>query len=134
MADGTGNVVAFTARSLDDMLATPDVEYREVRMPEWGGVLYIGSVSAADVIDWQESSEGEAKKTAGIRLIVKSLVNKEAFEGSPGGARIGSDKHIAQLKQKAFKNIEKVVKQIIELNGMDAKGKTTKMEADVKND
>lgn len=120
--------VALIERSLDDMLAVPDVEYRKVEMPEWGGTLYIGSVSAADVIEWQEASEGEAKKTAGIRLIIKSLVNREAFEGAPGAARIGNDKHIAQLKTKAFKNIEKVVKQILDLNGMDAKGKETRIE------
>ena len=119
------SVVAIE-RSLDDMLAVSDIEYRKVEMPEWKGTIYLGSVSAADIIEWQESSDGDAKRTAGVRLLVKSLVNREAYEGLDGAARIGTDKHIAAFKSKSHKAIDRLVREILDLNGMKVKDNAAK--------
>jgi hypothetical protein len=101
---------AHVFETVDDMLAAEDVEYTTV--PGWSGTIRIGSLTAGDMIEWSEANEGEAKRTAGLRLIVKSLVNSD-------GKRIGQDRHIPQLRAKSHKVTESIVKAILKLNGFD---------------
>lgn len=111
--------------SVDEMLAVTDVEFTTVN--GWSGKVRIGSLTAGDMIEWTEANEGEAKRTAGLRLIVKSLVNSK-------GERIGKDNHIPLLRTKSHKVTEDIVKAILKLNGMEVKGKTTSGDADAKKD
>lgn len=99
-------------QSVDEMLAEPDVEYELV--PGWNGMIRIGSLTAGDMIEWTEANEGEAKRTAGLRLIVKSLVDSN-------GKRIGTDKHISMLRGKSHKTTEALVKAILKLNGFNVR-------------
>jgi hypothetical protein len=115
--------------SVTDMLAAAEplasVEY--VRTPGFkpGQVFVIQSVTAGDMIEWSEASEGEAKRTMGLRLIIKSVV-----DGEPGkdegktGQRILDDTHIALLRKLPHKATENVVKVILKLNGMNVPGVT----------
>jgi hypothetical protein len=98
--------------TMDEMLAASDVEYAVI--DGWSGSIRIGSLTAGDMIEWSEANEGEAKRTAGLRLIVKSIVNSK-------GERIGNDKHIAMLRNKSHKVTEKIVREILRLNGMNTK-------------
>lgn len=106
--------------SVEEMLAAEDVEYAEIK--GWNGIIRIGSLSAEEFLEWTEANEGEAKKTAGIRLVVRSLVDAE-------GRRIGNDKMIGQFKKKSQAIMERIVKEILKLNGLN-----TKSEKDTKND
>jgi len=106
--------------TLDEIAATADVEYRIV--PAWNGNVRIQSLSAGDLIEWSSASEGEAKRTAGLRLIVKSLVDKN-------GTRIANDKHIALFRLKSHKVTENIVREILRLNDL-----RTKAEEETKKD
>lgn len=104
--------------TIEEILAEPDVEYALV--PGWGDKkIRIGSLTAGDMIEWSEANEGEAKRTAGLRLIVKSLVDSQ-------GKRIGNDKHISLLRAKSHKVTEGIVKAILKLNGFVIKEDNTK--------
>jgi hypothetical protein len=107
--------------SMDDIMKADDVEYATIEGFKPGEVFRIQSLTAGDLIEWSEANEGEAKRTAGLRLIVKSLVNEE-------GKLIANDQHIAVLRRKSHKVTERVVKAILDLNGM-----TTKQEDKAKN-
>lgn len=98
--------------TVEEMLAADDVEYKEI--DGWGGKIRIGSLSAEDLMDWSEANEGEAKKTAGVRLVIRSLVDKD-------GKRIGRDKDIAAFKKKSQSVLERIVKEVLKLNGLEAK-------------
>lgn len=99
--------------SMDEVAAAPDVEYDTV--VAWAGKpIRIGSLTAADLIEWSEASEGEAKRTAGVRLIVRSMVDKD-------GNRIANDTHIGVFAKKSHKITETIVRAILKLNGMDVK-------------
>lgn len=101
---------AHVFESVDDMLAAEDVEYATI--PGWNGTIRVGSLTAGDMIQWSESNEGEAKREAGLRLIVKSLVNSR-------GQRIGNEKHIPLFRAKSHKVTESIVKAILKLNGFE---------------
>jgi hypothetical protein len=103
--------------SFDDILEVDDVTYVEVEVPEWKGKVRFGSLSAADVLDFVEAPE-QQKKTSGLRLINKSLVDRT-------GRRIGDDKKLNQLAKKDHRVINRLIEEILKLNGLDKKADTS---------
>lgn len=94
--------------------ATNEVEYRTIPGFKEGQLVEIGSLTAGDLIEWTEANEGEAKRTAGLRLITKSLVGP-----APDRIRYANDsKNIAIFRRMNHKRTEAIVKEILELNGM----------------
>lgn len=102
-----------------DILATNDVEYALVDGFKPPQKFRIQSLTAGDLIEWSEANEGEAKRTAGLRLIVKSLVDDK-------GAVILKMEDIQMLRNKSHKVTERIVKEILKLNGMQVKETTVK--------
>ena len=103
--------------SLDDVAQVDDVRYKIIDVPDWGkngqpGKMRIGSLSAQDLIEFAESNEGEAKRTAGLRLIIKSIVDGK-------GRRTGTDKHLAILKARNAATTNFVVEEILKLNELN---------------
>lgn len=124
--------------SMDEIAASgvSDVEYATIDGFKPGEKARIGSVTAGDIIEWSEANEGEAKRTAGLRLITKSLVGPEKpFGGKPVDGfipnhRYADDpKNIAKFRAMRHKETERIVKEILKLNGMNVKA-----EAEVKKD
>lgn len=118
----TADVVNIQERvyaSVDEMVAdgASEVEYAKIDGFKEGVKIRIGSVNAGDMIEWSEANEGEAKRTAGLRLIVKSLVDGD-------GKRIGSDRDIIKLRTMRHNITERIVKEILKLNGMNVKTDT----------
>lgn len=106
------------AGSMAEIESANDIEYASVPGFKAGQTLEIGSLSAGDLIEWSEANEGEAKRTAGLRLITKSLVSSEA----EGRMRYASDpKNIQVFRAKSHKVTEVIVKAILLLNGMTVK-------------
>lgn len=103
--------------SMEDIEASNDVEYALIPAFKEGEVFRIRSLDAGALISWSEANEGEAKRTAGLRLIVQSLVDEN-------GKRIADDTHIAVFRKKSHKVTERIVKAILELNGMTVKAET----------
>ncbi len=122
MTEKKDNVVSIEQgtvyESMDEIFGdgATEVEYAMMDGFKPGKKLRIGSVTAGDIMDWTEASDGEAKKTAGLRLIQKSLVNSK-------GERIASDPAVLQkLKGLRHKETDRMVKEILKLNGMSVKG------------
>lgn len=102
--------------------AADDVEFKTI--PTWvingkQGYSRIRSLSAEDFIVWQEANEGTAKRNAGLRIIIKSLVDKE---GNP----VGDDKMLEMLKKKSHRVTDNIIAEILKLNGLKIKGEETK--------
>jgi hypothetical protein len=108
--------------SVDEMLAADDVEYKTI--PTWmvkdktgalvQGYVRIGSLSAEQVAEWRDTTDGPAKKTMGTRLFVDSLVDKD-------GKRIGNPTFYAAFRKKSNAVQERVLAAIVELNGLVVK-------------
>jgi len=113
--------------SMDEIMAggAADVEYAVIDGWEPGKKVRIGSVTAGDIIEWSEANEGEAKRTAGLRLITKSLVGP-----APDNIRYAdSPRNIEKFRGMRHKETERIVKEILKLNGMNVKA-----EAEAKKD
>lgn len=104
--------------SLSDMLDTDDIEYATV--PAWKkpngaqGTVRIRSLTAGDMIQFVQTNEGPAKHTAGVRLIIKSVVDKH-------GNLMFKDDDLTKLKKRNSKITNSIVDAILKLNGLDKK-------------
>jgi hypothetical protein len=105
--------------TMAEIEATDDVEYATIPGFKEGQVFRIRSLDAGALISWSEANETEAKRTAGLRLIVQSLVDEN-------GNRIADDKHIATFRKKSHKVTERIVREILKLNGINVEEKTVK--------
>lgn len=110
--------------SIEEMFATDDTQFEVVDVPEWGGAIRIGSLRAGQMLDWVEANDGKAKRTAGIRLIIDSLVDA-------AGNRIGKSEMIERFKSRDHAVISRIVERILVLNKMTV---TKKTQDDAKND
>lgn len=102
--------------SVDDFISygANEVQYKTIAGFKEGTLIRIGSISAGELIAWTEAGEGEAKRTAGLRLICQSLVGPE-----PGNVRYASDlKNIAKFRGMRTNVTERIIREILKLNGM----------------
>lgn len=96
--------------SADDILGSNDVEYAPVKA--WNGILRLKSLTAGDMIEFIQANEGAAKHSAGIRLIIKSAVDKH-------GVPLFGPTHQEAIKKKNTKVTNQVIDAILKLNGLD---------------
>jgi len=95
-------------------LSNDHVEIVKVPMNDKGGVLYIGSISADDLIEWtaeRDTSDAEGKKSASARLIMRSLV-----KGEKDATRIGTPDMVPQIRKMKSANSERLLRAIFKLN------------------
>lgn len=115
---------------MDEISAATDEEFAVITGFQPGQKFRIGSLTAGDMIEWSEANEGEAKRTAGLRLICKSLVGPP-----PENKRYALDaKNIAVFRGKSHKVTERIVREILKLNGMGLKEGKLEGEVDAKKD
>jgi hypothetical protein len=119
--DFSVNGMAKKILSMDEMLAAPDVQFREIEA--WGGTVRLGSLTAEEMIEFVEQNANEkARRVAGVRMIIRSLVDE-------AGARIGKEEHIPLFLKKDAATTNRIVEVVMEMNGL------SKPKADaVKND
>ena len=96
--------------SNDEMLDAKDIEFAEVEA--FGGLVRVGSIEAGQMIEFVEANKGPAKRNAGMRLIIQSLVDAE-------GNRIGDMKDLDRWKRRSQKTCNNIVKAVLELNGLN---------------
>jgi len=106
--------------SMDEIANSADVEFATVEGFTKDKPIRIGSLTAGDLIEWSEANESEQKRTAGLRLIVKSLVNDQDVRYAMGSPEIEA-RNITTLRAKSHKVTERIVKEILKLNGMRLK-------------
>ncbi len=110
--------------SFDDLIADADIKTDDVETPR--GLVKIGTLCSADILEWfTENDDPELRKLAGLRLLVKSIIN-------PDGKRIGADaKDAADLKQirevavqalmrRDSRENNVLIRRALELNGLRA--------------
>lgn len=95
--------------SIEDIEAQDSTTYKT--LPAWGGMVRIASLTADEMIDYVESNEGPAGRVAGIRLLVRSLVDEE-------GKRIGKEEHVDIFRKKDTSTMSRLVGEAMDINGI----------------
>jgi hypothetical protein len=112
--------------SFDQYMEAPDTRFDEIETPR--GIVKVGSVSSADILTWFDENDDPVKKHfAGLRLVVKSIVN-------PDGSRVPEEQReaavVALSKHDSLEN-GRLAHACLVLNGLRVK---TSKGALVKND
>ena len=110
--------------SLDEILQKDDTQYREVEVPEWGGTVRLGSLTAGKMIEFFEKKDEGDKKTLAMRLFLECLVDDS-------GKRIGDKAKLEALKEKNLQVFVRLLPDMLDLNGMGTKSVPVE---DAKND
>jgi len=126
--------------SLEDLVAGDrpiKVQYKKIDGFEPNKKMRIGSVTAGEMIEWQEANQSEdprVKQEGGLRLIAQSLVGPE-----PDNKRYASGnnlkKSVALFRTFRHSVTERILEDILDLNEIKVKGRSAKKtEEDVKKD
>lgn len=82
----------------------------------YGGQVRIGSLGSADMIGWlEDNDDAQRKRFAGLRLLVKSIVDDD-------GNRIPPEEHeaaVEKFKVKDARENGKVISRALTLNGLN---------------
>jgi hypothetical protein len=108
------------ASSLDDLLnSSPDFEV--VKFGElWGRTIYLRTVSAGDIIEFNESmKDKKAARRGGLRMLLKSLCKSDGTLFVPAITA----EAMAMLSKKPHKDTEALLKKVSEINDLGNKDK-----------
>jgi hypothetical protein len=100
--------------SITAMLDAEDIQYVVVSVPEWGGEVRLGSVSAGDMIDELEVASIKGNREAMVRLVVRSLVNED-------GSRVPVDQVedlVTKFRKKDIRVMNRLAEAALKLNSV----------------
>jgi hypothetical protein len=119
MSTEKANVVDFQPRAMnvEDFAAGAETEFKKIDGFKAEQFFVIASINAGDFIEWQESNEGPSKRNAGLKLIIRSVVDGVPEEGGKG-ERIMTDAHLPMLRKLPIKVTERIVREIIDFNNL----------------
>lgn len=111
------------ANSMDDLDASGDVDFKEIDGFSPGQTLWIGSLSAADIVEWTETEDPDAKRYAGARLVCKALVSTAEtgrVRYAAGATKEQASENIRKLLRRNHKELNRIVQQVLEHNSLAA--------------
>jgi hypothetical protein len=108
--------------SIDQMLESADIQYITVSVPEWGGEVRLGSITAGDMLNEIDQSKILGDRESTIRLIVRSIVG-------PDGERVPSadvEPFVQRFLKKDIRVINRLAEAALRLNGVGIKANELK--------
>lgn len=108
---------ATAIESAEDLIGIEDYKYDTVHVPEWNRTVTIRSMNAEDLVNWIDSLDGPTKKTAGVRMIIGSVVNPDTKQ------LLFTSEHIGGLKKKNARALGVLVNRCRAINGLNEEAK-----------
>ncbi len=104
------------ALTRDQILAAPDVEVRPVEVPEWGGTVYVRTLSGAQAEAYHAMiREGETASNVRAKLVACAACDEQ---GNP----LFSADDVEALGTRSFRALDRVFEAALELNALGAAG------------
>lgn len=103
----------------DAILAAPDLEYRDVEVPEWGGVVRVREMTAADRESLGRAAEDRDKQIAAgeTPIAYEALLVGKAIVDSAGN-RIFTDAEIVELGKKSSRALQRIYEVAMEISAI----------------
>ena len=106
--------VATKALSIDQIVQADDLKTKTVECPEWGGHVVIKVISKAEQNKVRLSLIGKDGNSENMSAFEQNLFTSSMVEPSI------NDQQYILLQEKSALVIERILKEIIDLNGMGA--------------
>lgn len=118
MAEVEGQAVSLRRLTVQEVLASRDLEERELDVPEWGGTVLIRAFSKRRQQELRKQSVGPGGETDGEKLemllLTEGVIEPEFLP-----------EHVDGLREKSAGVIDRIVRSILELSGMTAEAEKT---------
>jgi len=101
----------------DDILNSNDFDIKKINIPEWGGDVYIKTMSGSARDTWELYAQSEIEKTSNVNMRAKMCVLTLCDEK---GKLLFDDKQVSNLGQKSAKALDRVYSKAVELNKITA--------------
>lgn len=104
----------------DQILATDDRPFEDIRVPEWGLVVRVGTMSAADRDTWEAEAlmaRSQREGSAKLRNLRAALVARCALDPETG-ERIFADEDVEKLGAKGAKPVDRLFTVAARLNAV----------------
>lgn len=106
--------------SRDVILAAQDFKTEEVEVSEWGGVVLVRELSAADfdavgfpMVKEDGTIDAKGARGMGVKIVALSVIDEE-------GSRLFTLKDVRVLGRRAIAPIRRITAKVMELSGMVA--------------
>lgn len=97
-----------------DILNKQDITYRDVNVPEWGGMMRLIMLTADEAMEFIQGNESpEGKRTSNARLIALCAIDDQ-------GRKVFSDTQVLALMRKSMAAVMRLVNVALEMNGLKA--------------
>lgn len=106
----------MTILSKHAILAVVDAKTHRVDVPEWGGAVFVRTMSAADRIELTEAFSGPEENNASL-LILKVAAATICDEA---GQRLFTNDDVVDLGKKSFTALKRVYDVAADINGLRA--------------
>lgn len=102
--------------SAEDILGVQDIQFRDVFVPEWNGIVRLRTLTAEEAISYA----GDRKRDDfAVQILLRSAVSED-------GKPLFTDSDLEKLKKKTLRAIIKLQNVALELNGLAEEKQTTK--------
>ena len=101
--------------SKEEILSADDRAREEVDVPEWGGTVFVSSMSGADRDEFEQAIVDEDSRLENIRARLAALTITD-----DSGSRLFSDSDIKELGKKSAKALDRVFNVAKTLNAIGA--------------
>jgi len=99
--------------SAQDILSCDDSMAQKINIPEWGGDVYIRTMSGSERDSWELHAEAQLDKTNSVNVRAK-LASLTLCDEK--GKRLFSDNQLAALGKKSGKALDRVYSASLKLN------------------
>ena len=107
--------------SAEDILGADDVEFERVPVPEWGGVVILKTMSAADAIRFHKMSAGANRDEAIVQILAYCACDES------GNLLFTTPGQVEKLRRKNIKVFKRLQDAAMDLNGFNEPGRLPKL-------
>jgi hypothetical protein len=113
----TSMAPANSVLSLDSVIKiTDDIKHIIVPVPEWGGEVRLGTLSAEDAADFLEAVQDPRKKrVAGLRLLVLAIEDADGKRVD----RTKIDAYVGLIGKRSAAVVNRLINEVTKFNGLD---------------
>ncbi len=97
--------------SREQILAADDLRRVKMEVPEWGGVVFVSTMTAADRGAFEAANEGASAQAIRERAVAATVTDAS-------GARLFTDDDVEALGAKSAKVLERLALAAFRLNGI----------------
>jgi len=99
------------------ILQAQDIEYRELIIPEWNGVVRLKALKTVEYEAFQNHVQNKMKKgKMDLRNVTANLISRVIVDAK--GERVFTQEDVQALSQKSQKPVNRIWKAVKEMNGI----------------